>query len=115
MNPPPRQFTKGAFSAALFSRATLIGAAASTRQVATAILLTIGLALMTGCQGFGAGGTGTARTPATLASNQASLAFGNVTVGTTQTLPAKITNSGSSSVTISQLGISGTGFALSGI
>src|SRR6202034_932682 len=50
-----------------------------------------------------------------LASNPTSLSFGSVTVGSSQSLSETVTNTGSSSVTISQVGISGTGFTLSGI
>jgi hypothetical protein len=59
--------------------------------------------------------TGTGVSVGTLASNPASLAFGSVTVGSQPTLSGTITNTGGSSVTISQAGISGTGFSLSGI
>jgi len=58
-------------------------------------------------------GTGTAN--GQLAPSQASEDFGTVTVGSTQTLAETITNTGGLSVTISQVGISGTGFSLSGI
>ncbi len=59
--------------------------------------------------------TGTAVTPGSLGSNPSSLSFGNVTVGSKQTLSETVTNTGSSSVTISQIGTSGTGVSLSGI
>ena len=59
--------------------------------------------------------TGTGVTAGQLASNPSSEALGNVTVGTQQTVTATITNTGGSSVTISQASISGTGFSLSGI
>ena len=45
----------------------------------------------------------------------ASEAFGNVTVGSNQTLSETVTNTGGVSVTISQVGMSGSGFSLSGI
>jgi Protein of unknown function (DUF1573)/Abnormal spindle-like microcephaly-assoc'd, ASPM-SPD-2-Hydin len=59
--------------------------------------------------------TGTGVTPGTLGSNPASLSFGNVIVGNNQSLSETVTNTGGSSVTISQAAISGTGFSLSGI
>src|ERR1039458_9260015 len=59
--------------------------------------------------------TGTGVTQGTLGSNPTSLSFGNVTVGSNQSLSETITNTGGSSVTISQAAISGTGFSLSGI
>jgi len=59
--------------------------------------------------------TGTGVAPGTLGSNPTSLSFGNVTVGTNQSLSETLTNTGGSSMTISQVGISGTGFSLTGI
>jgi hypothetical protein len=50
-----------------------------------------------------------------LGSNPSSLSFGSVTVGDNQSLPDTVTNTGGSSVTISQVAISGTGFSVSGI
>ncbi len=49
-----------------------------------------------------------------LGSNPTSISFGNVTVGSKQTLSETVTNTGASSITISQVGIS-AGFTLSGI
>jgi len=59
-------------------------------------------------------GTGNAA-DGTLASNPSSLSFGSVTVGTKQTLSETVTNIGGSSITVSQVGTSGTGFSVSGI
>src|ERR1019366_2240786 len=59
--------------------------------------------------------SGTGIAPGTLGSNPTSLSFGNVTVGSNQSLSETVTNTGGSSVTISQVGISGTGYSLSGI
>ncbi len=59
--------------------------------------------------------SGTGVTPGTLGSNPTSLSFGSVTVGNNTVLSEKVTNTGGSSVTISQVAISGTGFTLSGI
>jgi hypothetical protein len=50
-----------------------------------------------------------------LGSSPTSLAFGSVQVGNNQALSGIVTNTGGSSVTISQAGISGTGFTLSGM
>ncbi len=50
----------------------------------------------------------------TLTSNPASLSFGNITVGTTDTLQTTIKNSGNSNANISKISVSGTGFTLSG-
>jgi hypothetical protein len=57
----------------------------------------------------------TAVTPGSLVSNPSSLAFGNVQTGTSQTLSATLTNSGGTSVTISQASASGSGYTLSGL
>ncbi len=57
-------------------------------------------------------GTGTA--PGALASNPSSLSFGSVQTGSQQTLSETVTNTGGTSVTVSQVAISGTGYSLSG-
>jgi hypothetical protein len=59
--------------------------------------------------------TGTGITPGALGSNPTSLAFGSVTVSSSKTLSETVTNTGGSSVTISQVGISGAGFSVTGI
>jgi hypothetical protein len=60
--------------------------------------------------------TGTGNAPVgSLAANPTSLSFGSVTVGSKQTLSETITNTGGASITVSQVGTSGTGFSLSGI
>jgi hypothetical protein len=59
--------------------------------------------------------SGTGVTAGTLGSSPASLSFGSVTVGSNQSLSETVTNTGGSSLTISQVAISGTGFSLSGI
>jgi hypothetical protein len=53
--------------------------------------------------------------PGALASNPSSLSFGSVLVGQGQTLSGTLTNSGGSSLTISQASASGAGFAVSGL
>ncbi len=58
-------------------------------------------------------GTGVAL--AALGSSPTSLAFGSVQVGNNQALAETVSNTGGSSLTLSQVGISGTGFTLSGI
>jgi len=59
--------------------------------------------------------SGTGLAPGALGSNPTSLSFGSVTVGSNQSVSETVTNTGGSSVTISQVGINGTGFGLSGI
>ncbi len=56
-----------------------------------------------------------ATAPGALVSNPSSISFGSVQAGRGQTLSAALTNSGGSSVTVSQGSVSGSGFALSGI
>jgi len=58
--------------------------------------------------------SGTGISPGALGSNPASLSFGNVQTGSTQNLSATVTNTGGSSVTISQVGVNGAGFSLNG-
>ncbi len=82
------------------------------------MLLLSSLALLVGCQGISAGGTGIKNSPnaaGTLASNLTSLNFGSVTVGKSQSLSGTVTNSGGASVALSQITITGTGFTLSGV
>jgi hypothetical protein len=83
-------------------------------KVLGALLLLTGLAVMSGCQGLSAGGTGI-QNPGTLGSNLSSISFGDVTVGKTQTISGTVTNKGSSSITLSQASISGAGYTLTGI
>jgi hypothetical protein len=59
--------------------------------------------------------SGTGVAPGALGSNPASLSFGSVTMGSKQSLSETVINTGGTSVTISQVGISGTGYSLSGI
>src|SRR4029077_8571942 len=59
--------------------------------------------------------SGTGVTPGTLGANPPTLGFGSVTVGNKQSLSETVTNTGGTSVTISQVAISGSGFSFSGI
>ena len=59
-------------------------------------------------------GTGTAATSPQLTVSAASLAFGNVTVGSTATLPLTLTSSGTAPVTVNAATVSGAGFSDSG-
>lgn len=59
--------------------------------------------------------SGTGVTAGALGSNPSSLAFGTVTVDGTETLAETVTNTGGTSVTVSQAAISGTGFTLGGL
>ena len=55
---------------------------------------------------------GTGVTPGSVVSNPSSLGFGTVQVNTTKNLSATITNSGGTSVTVSQATATGTGYSL---
>ena len=57
-------------------------------------------------------GSGVASTLGTLSSSPTALSFGNVTVNSTQSQNATINNTGATSVTISGVSVSGTGFSL---
>ena len=59
--------------------------------------------------------SGTGVAVGALGANPTSLNFGTVQTGTNQVQSETVTNTGGSSVTISKVGISGTGFTLSGI
>ena len=59
--------------------------------------------------------TGTGAALGALGANPTSLNFGAVQTGTNQPLPETVTNTGGSTLTISNVGVSGTGFAVKGI
>ena len=59
--------------------------------------------------------TGNAVTAGTLSMSPATFSFGSVTVGTTQTLAAKLSNTGGLSVTVTQAAFSGGSYAMSGL
>ncbi len=84
-------------------------------RLAGVLPLVAGFIFLTGCAGVSNGGNGNSPTSGQLSPSPSSLAFGNVTVGDNESLSNTVTNTGSSSVTISQAAISGTGFTLSGI
>ena len=59
--------------------------------------------------------SGNGLAPGVLGSSPTSLSFGNVTVGSSQSLSETVTNTGGANVTISQVAVSGTGFSLNGV
>ena len=59
--------------------------------------------------------SGTGTSPGQLTANPASLTFGSVQVGGNLTLSDSFTNTGGSTVTISQVSVAGAGFAVSGL
>ena len=121
MSRPPREFTKSGFGVTAQDHTTA-GAGVGricfldARRVSVALMFLATLSVLVGCQGFGAGGTGTAKnSTGSIGSSPASLAFGSVTVGQNQSIPTTLINNGGSAVSVSQIGISGTGFTLSGV
>lgn len=60
-------------------------------------------------------GPGTGNGQALLSTSASTLSFGNVLIGSANTQPITLTNSGSGSLSVSQVSISGLGFSLSGI
>ncbi|MBZ5550008.1 MAG: choice-of-anchor D domain-containing protein, partial [Acidobacteriia bacterium] len=59
--------------------------------------------------------SGTGVTPGTLSANPTSLSFGSVQVGNSSSKSETVTNTGGSSVTISQANVTGAAFSLSGL
>ena len=59
--------------------------------------------------------SGTGVAPGTLTANPSSLSYGNVQTGKNQILSETVTNSGGSTVTITQAIVTGTGFAVNGL
>jgi hypothetical protein len=59
--------------------------------------------------------SGTGVTPGSLTATASSLTFGTVQVGNSQTLSETLTNSGGSSLTVTQANVTGTGFGVTGL
>ena len=75
------------------------------------------LMAMLGCQGVSARSDSNPPPPpaAQLTASSTSLAFGTVAVGTIQVLPETVTNSGTASLTLNTVSVTGTGFTISGL
>ena len=80
-------------------------------RLVISLVIAGGLLLLTGCQGLVGGSTGIGG----IGLGSSSLNFGSVPVGTSKTLPDTITNSSSSSLTISSIQGLGSGFAITGL
>ena len=78
------------------------------------MLVIVGLASLLGCQGLGPKQQQT-QGPGQLTPSPASIGFGNVQIGTTQSIGGSVVNTGGSGITISQITVSGTGYSISGI
>jgi len=59
--------------------------------------------------------SGSGVTPGSLTATASSLSFGTVQVGNSQTLSETLTNSGGSSLTVTQANVTGTGFSVTGL
>ena len=81
--------------------------------VCGALLMLAVLGLFTGCQGVSANSSQPA--PGVLGSNPTALSFGEVTVGQSQSLSATVSNTGASSVAVSQIAVSGNAFTMSAL
>jgi len=81
------------------------------------LLVLVALLTLLGCQGITAATKQPAKTssPGTLTATHSSLGFGNVTVGSSQNLGQVLTNSGGSSLTITQATVTGTGLSMNGL
>ena len=59
--------------------------------------------------------SGTAVSQGTISANPTSLSFGSVQVGSSSTKSEVLSNTGGSAITVSQVGVSGTGYNISGV
>jgi hypothetical protein len=88
-------------------------------RAALLVVSAFALSAMVGCQGFSAGkpnAQGSQPVPSgDLAAAPASIVFGNVQVGTSQSQTDILSNSGSTSLTLSQATVSGAGFSITGL
>jgi Abnormal spindle-like microcephaly-assoc'd, ASPM-SPD-2-Hydin len=83
-----------------------------------AFVVVIALAALVGCQGFSSGKSssqGTQPLPGDLTAAPASVAFGNVQVGTSQIQSNTLANTGASSLTVTQAAVTGAGFTTTGL
>lgn len=80
------------------------------------LVILLALGTMLGCQGLSVGKPAS-QTPASgqITAAPASVSFGNVQVGTSPVQSNTLTNTGGSSLTITQAAVTGTGFATSGL
>jgi hypothetical protein len=85
-----------------------------------ALVVLLSLAAMLGCQGLSSANKTSPPPPSKTKPGQltvvpASISFSRVKVGNNQSLPATMTNSGGSSLTVTQATATGTGFSVSGL
>ena len=79
------------------------------------LLVVLALVTLVGCQGFSSGKADIQTPPGVLSGAPTSLAFGNVQLGTTQVQSVTLANTGSSSLNVTQLTVSGAGFSTTGL
>lgn len=81
--------------------------------------MVLALAAMVGCQGFSSAKPNSQNTPqnlpGTLTAAPASVSFGNVQIGTSQTASETLSNTGGSNLTVTQLVATGSGFSTAGL
>ncbi len=77
------------------------------------MLVMVSLAGLVGCQGFSS--KSQSQAPGQLAPSPTSISFGNVQIGTSQTLSGAIANTGGSTITVTQATVTGTGYSMSGM
>jgi centrosomal CEP192-like protein/HYDIN/CFA65/VesB family protein len=84
-----------------------------------AVVVVLALATMVGCQGLSTSKsnvqTGQSPLLGTLTAGPASVSFGNVQVGTSQTQSDTLTNTGVTNLTITQADVTGPGFSTTGL
>jgi hypothetical protein len=80
-----------------------------------ALLIVLALGTLVGCQGFSSGKTNIKTDPGVLTAAPTSVAFANVQMGTTQVQSVGLANTGGSSLTVSSLTVTGSGFSTSGL
>jgi hypothetical protein len=86
-----------------------------------ALVVVLALASLLGCQGLSSGNKastpppGNGTKPGQLAVTPVSISFGSVKVGNNQSAPATLSNTGASSLTVTQATVTGAGFSVSGL
>jgi hypothetical protein len=84
-----------------------------------ALVVVLALATMVGCQGLSTGKPNAQGTqsplPGVLSATPASISFGNVQIGTSQTQSDTLSNTGGTNLTITQSSVDGAGFSTTGL
>lgn len=82
----------------------------------SALIVLLALGTLLGCQGVSTGNSSSQQSSgAQITVTPASISFGKVQVGNNQTLPIAMTNSGGSSVTVTQVTVTGSEFSINGL